>query len=162
MNLYMPYQKNIRCSLFAILVLVSQNSYSWYPEYGSEISGVGSYDTTERHFILIAFNRINHCESASLMLDGSLYNYSQPGNFNSTIVKLMVDRYQSWTLSFDILESEYWLPRPRVLRQKISADLLKQLRYGNMLTVSIGKHKYIWSLAGSNWAIKSAYKACVE
>ena len=162
MNSYMPHQKNIRWALIGILVLVSQNSYSWYPEYGSEISGVGSYDTIERQFILIAFNRIDNCESASLWLDGSLYNHSQSGNFNRTIVKSKVGRYQSWTLSFDILESEYWLPRPWVLRQKIPADLLKQLRYGNMLTVSIGKHKYIWSLAGSNLAIKSAYKACVE
>jgi hypothetical protein len=158
----MPYQKNIRWALFGILVLVSQNSYPWYPEYGSEISGVGSYDTTERQYILIAFNRIDNCESASLWLDGSLYNNSQSGNFNRTIVKLKVDRYQSWALSFDILEIEYWLPRPWVLRQKISTDLLKQLRSGNMLTVSIGKHKYIWSLSGSNLAIKSAYKACVE
>ena len=158
----MSYQKNIRWTLFGILALVSQNSYPWYPEYGSEISGVGSYDTTERQFILIAFNRIDNCESASLWLDGSLYNYPLSGKLNRTLVKLKVDRNQNRTLPFDFLESEYWLPRPWVLRQNISADLLKQLRFGNMLTVSIGKHKYIWSLAGSNLAIKSAYKACVE
>ena len=162
MNPYMPYQIKIRWALFGILVLVSQNSYSWYPEYGSEISGVGLYDTTERQFILIAFNRIDNCESVSLWLDGSLHNYPLSGNLNRTSVKLKVDRNQSRTLPFDFLESEYWLPRPWVLRQNISGNLLKQLRYGNMLTVSIGKHQYIWSLVGSNLAIKSAYKGCVE
>ena len=158
----MLYQQNIRWALFGILVLVSQNSYPWYPEYGSEISGTGSYDTTERQFILIAFNRIDNCESASLWFDGSLYNQTQSDTFNKTLIKLKVDKYQRWTHSFDILESEYWLPRLWVLKQKISADLIKQLRSGNMFTVSIGKHKYIWSLAGSDLAIKSAYKACVE
>ena len=152
----------MRWVLFGILVLVSQSSHSWYPEYGIKISGVGSYDTTARQPILIAFSQSDNCESASIWLDGSLYNHTQSGNLNRAIVELKVDGFQSLTLSFDISESEHWLPRPWVLRQNIPADLLRQVRLGNTLTISIDKHKYIWNLSGSNLAIKSAYKACVE
>jgi hypothetical protein len=120
----------MRWAIFSILVFVSQNALCWYPEYGNEISGVGSYDTT--------------------------------GKSNRIMVRLAVDSFQSWTLPFEILQSEYWLPRPWALNQNIPAGLLKQLGTGRMLTISGNQRKYAWNLAGSSLAIKSAYKACVD
>jgi hypothetical protein len=78
------------------------------------------------------------------------------------MVRLAVDSFQSWTLPFEILESEYWLPRPWALNQNIPAGLLKQLGTGRMLTISGNQRKYAWNLAGSSLAMKSAYKACVD
>ena len=152
----------MRRTIFFILLLISQNALCWYPEYGSKISGTGSYDTTGDHFILIAFNRVDDCGSASLWLDRSLYDHSQSDNSNRFMVKLAVDSFQSWTLQFDILESDYWLPRPFTLYQKIPADLLKQLGTGKKLIVSGNQRKYTWNLAGSSQAMRSAYKACVD
>lgn len=152
----------MRWAIFCIFAFVSQNALCWYPEYGNEISGVGSYDTTGHQFILIAFNRVDNCGSASLWLDRSLHNHSQPDESNRIIVRLEVDSFQSWTLPFEILESEYWLPRSRALNQKIPAGLLKQLGTGRMLNISGKQRKYVWNLTGSSLAIKSAYKACVD
>ena len=78
------------------------------------------------------------------------------------MVELAVDSFQSWTLQFDVLESDYWIPRPFTLNQKIPADLLKQLGAGKKLVVSGNQHEYAWNLAGSSQAIRSAYKACVD
>jgi hypothetical protein len=82
------------------------------------------------------------------------------------MVRLAVDSFQSWALPFEILESEYWLPRPWALNQKIPAGLLKQLGTGRMLTIMLtisgNQRKYAWNLAGSSLAMKSAYKACVD
>ena len=152
----------MRWAIFSVLVFVSQNALCWYPEYGNEISGVGSYDTTGHQFILIAFNRFDNCGSASLWLDRSLYNLTQSDESNRIMVRLAVDSFQNWTLPFEILESEYWLPRPWALNQNIPAGLLKQLGTGRTLTISSSQRKYAWNLAGSSLAMKSAYKACVD
>ena len=152
----------MRWVIFSILVFVSQNALCWYPEYGNEISGLGSYDTTGHQFILIAFNRVDNCGSASFWLDRSLNSQSQSDESNRIMVRLAVDSFQSWTLPFEILESEYWLPRPWALNQNIPAGLLRQLGTGRMLTISGNQRKYAWNLAGSSLAMKSAYKACVD
>lgn len=152
----------MRWAIFSIFVFVFQNAQCWYPEYGNEFSGVGSYDTTGRQFILLAFNRVDNCGSASLWLDRSLQNHGQSNESNRIMVRLAVDSFQSWALPFEVLESEYWLPRPWALTQKIPAGLLKQLGTGRMLTVSSSQREYAWNLAGSSLAIKSAYKACVD
>lgn len=152
----------MRLAIFSIIVFVSQNALCWYPEYSSEISGVGSYNTTGHQFMLIAFNRVDNCGSASLWLDRSLYNHSQSDESNRIMVRLAVDSFQSWTLPFEILESEYWLPRPWALIQNIPVGLLKQLGTGRMLTITGNQRKYTWNLTGSSLAMKSAYKACVD
>ena len=152
----------MRCVIFSILALVSQNALCWYPEYSSEISGVGSYDTTGNQFILIGFNRVDNCGSASLWLDRSLPNHSQSDEANRIMLRLVVDSFQSWTLPFEILESEYWMPRPWALKQNIPAGLLKQLGTGRKLTISSDQRSYTWNLAGSSLAMKSAYKFCVD
>ena len=150
----------MRQTIFIILLLVSQNALSWYPEYGNTISGTGSYDTTGHQFILIAFNRVDNCGSASLWLDRSLHIPSQSDESNRIVVNIAVDGFQSWTLPFEVMESDHWLPRPFALNQNIPADLLKQLGAGKMLIVSGNQRKYAWSLAGSSLAMRSAYKAC--
>ena len=133
---------------------------SWYQELGSEISGVVAYDTTGRHPVLIAFNRTKKCYSASIWLDGSLRDQSVSDRLQKTKVILKIDSYPGWDLSLALIETKYWLPGFWVLKQDISADILKQLREGDLLTVSFGSYKHSWSLAGSNSAIRSAYNAC--
>ena len=155
-------QNSMRWTIFSILVIVSQNVAGWYPEHGAEISGVGSYDTTDRQFMLIAFNRVDNCGTVSLWLDRSLFNHSESAESNIILVKLAVDNFQSWMLQFDIKESKHWLPHSRVLNQKIPTGLLKQLGTGKMLTVSDNQRKYTWDLSGSSLAMKSAYQACVN
>ena len=155
-------QNDMRWAIFSILLFVSQKAFCWYPEYGKEISGVGSYDTTGSQFILIAFNRVDKCGSASLWIDRSLHNHNLSEDSNRIMVRLAVDSFQSWTLPFEILESEYWLPRPWALNQNIPAGLLKQLGTGRMLIISGNQRKYAWDLAGSSLAMKSAYKACAD
>lgn len=152
----------MRWAIFGILVFVSQGALGWYPEYGKEISGVGSYDTTGRQFLLIAFNRVDNCGSASLWLDRSPHSQNQSTESNRITVILAVDSFQSWTLPFEILESEHWLPRPWALKQNIPAGLLRQLGTGRMLTITENQRKYAWNLAGSSLALQSAYKACVD
>ena len=152
----------MRWAIFSIFIFVYQNALCWYPEYGKEISGVGSYDTTGHQFMLIAFNRFDNCRSASLWLDRSIYIHSQSAESNRIMVRLAVDGFQSWTLLFETLESEYWLPGPWALKQNIPAGLLKQLGIGRMLTILSNQREYAWNLAGSSLAMKSAYKACVD
>ncbi len=150
----------MRCFLFSMLILISPVAISWYQEFGNEVSGVGAYDTTGRQFILIAFNRNNDCNSVSLWLDGSLRDQSLSDNSQDTKSVLKVDNYQSWILPLEFVKTNNWLSGFWVLKQEISSDIIQQLRKGNLLTISVGKNRHSWSLAGSNAAIRSAYMAC--
>ena len=152
----------MRGLLFGMLILMSPTISAWYQEYGSEISGTGAYDTTERQPLLIAFNQKNKCQSASLWLDRFLYAHELSDSPQKTGGTFKIDNFKSWTLSLDVFETDNWLPGVFVLRQEIASGMIKQLRHGNILTISVGKHSYVWELAGSNLAIKSAYIACLE
>ncbi len=150
----------MRWFLFSLLILSSPDAMPWYQEFGSETSGVGAYDTTGRQFILVAFNRKNDCNSASLWLDGSLRDQNQSDKSQNTEAILKVDNYQSWNLPLESIKTNNWLPGFWVLKQDISSEIIQQLRKGNLLTISVGKNKLSWSLAGSNVAISNAYNAC--
>ncbi len=150
----------MRCFLFSLLILASPGAIPWYQESGSEVSGVGAYDITGRQALLIAFNRKNACNSASLWLDGSLRDQGLSDKSQTTKAILKVDNYQSWVLPLEFIKTNNWLPGFWVLKQEISSEIIQQLRKGNLLTISVGKYGYSWSLTGSNTAIRSAYIAC--
>ena len=150
----------MRCFLFSILMLSSPGAIPWYSEFGNEISGVGAYDTTGHQYILIAFNRSENCNSASLWLDGSLRDESFSDKSQNTKAILKVDNYSDWNLLFDYIETDNWLTGFWVLKQEVPLGIVRQLRKGNLLTISIGVNKHSWSLVGSNAAMKSAYNAC--
>ena len=150
----------MRCFLFSILLLSSPVAIPWYPEFGNEISGVGAYDTTGQQNILIAFNRSEKCNSVSLWLDGSLRDQSFSDKSQNTKAILKVDNYPDWNLLFDYIETDNWLTGFWVLKQEVPLGIVRQLRKGNLLTISIGGNKHSWSLVGSNSAMKSAYNAC--
>ena len=150
----------MRWFLFSILVLTSPTAISWYQEFGSEVSGVGAYDTTGHQPILIALNRLENCNSSSLWLDGSLRDQSLSDKSQNTKAILKVDNYRSWNLSLDYVETNNWLSGFWVLKQNIPLGIILQLRKGHLLTISVGKNEYSWSLAESSVAIWSAYNAC--
>ena len=143
-----------------MLVLFSSSAMPWYPEFGNEISGVGAYDTTGQQYLLVAFNRSENCNSASLWLDGSLRDQSLLNKSQNTKAILNVDDYPDWKLSFEHIETKNWLPGIWALKQEIPTSLVRQLRVGRLLTISIGESKHSWSLTGSSVAMKSAYNAC--
>ncbi len=150
----------MRWLFFSMLILSSSGAMSWYQEFGSEISGVGTYDTTGKQPILIAFNRAENCHTASLLLDGSLRDQSLSENTENTKAILKVDNYSGWALSLDYVKTVNWLPGLWVLKQKIPSGIVQQLRNGSLLTISVGKYKHSWSLVGSSWAMRAAYNAC--
>lgn len=150
----------MRLFIFGMLILSSADAMPWYQEFGGEISGVGAYDTTERQYVLIAFNRTENCQSASLWLDGSLRDQNQSDNSQKTEVILKIDNYPDWILSLDYIKTNNWLSGLWVLKQMVPLDMVRQLRKGRLLTISAGKDEYSWSLAGSSAAIWSAYNAC--
>ena len=129
----------MRCLLFGMLIFISPGTLAWYQEYGSDITGTGTYDTTGQQPVLIAFNRTNNCHSASLWFDDSLYGHDHPDKSQNINGILKVDNLRDWTLSLNIIETSNWLPGVWVLRQRISSGMIKQLRHGNVLAVSVGK-----------------------
>ena len=150
----------MRCFLFSLLILASPGAISWYQELGSEVSGVVAYDTTGRQPILVAFNRTENCQFASLWLDGSLRDQDLPDKSLLTKAVLKVDNRPGWPLSLDYTKTNYWLPGFWVLKQTIPLSIIRQLRKGHLLTISVGKDEYSWNLAGSSTAMRSAYNAC--
>ncbi len=143
-----------------MLVLTSPAAIAWYQEFGNETSGVGTYDTSGSQPILIAFNRAENCNSASLWLDGSLLDQSQSDKFQNIKGILKVDNYPNWDLSLDYIETNNWLPGLRVLKQDIPQGIVRQIRIGHLLTITVEGNEYSWSLAGSSAAIWFAYNAC--
>ena len=148
--------------ILGFLVFFIPAAHAWFPEFGQQLSGTGAFDTTEKHFLLIAFNRDDNCRSASLLLDGAIENH-EPLEVNEQVsIKLSVDSYRSWTTLFDLIEFEQWLPHSEALQHQLPPEVLLQLRKGNMLSLLIGGKIFKWNLTGSNQAIMSAYSACTE
>ena len=152
--------KTMRWILFSILFLASPTAIPWYQEFGSQTSGVGAYDTSGRQPILIAFDRTRNCTSASLWLDGSLRDQSQSEKVQNINGILKIDNFRSWAISFDYIETNYWLPGLWVLKQNIPPGIVRELVIGHLLSITIGENNYTWSLVGSRAAILSAYDAC--
>ena len=114
----------MRWTFIGILVIYSQIAHAWYPEFGHQLSGVGSYDLTGQHFLLIAFNRNNQCHSVSLLLDESIFSLYQSEKNEQINIELEVDNYRSWAPSFEIVEFDNWLPYPKALKHEILPALL--------------------------------------